>query len=166
MAPELEELKEMAILETAIDEAASQFEDTVARAEHEAASEKLRQDPTPANVEKLKMLGSLAEKLEHYGVEHRKLRRAAQELRRNAFPLIERVTRRVTHRIMQLGETAVIEEKRFFKSWGVEAPAESMILPHVHRAAQEFTQNLAREKNVPVPTGVGLRGFLRMLGVE
>ena len=164
--PDLAKLRELANLEDALAEAAEKFGESEARAEHEAAAAELRSNPTAANVEKLKKLGSLDVILAHYGSERRKLEAAALDVRRTALPIIESSTRRLVARLVELAEVARADEVRLFEAWGIPAPEISSILPHIHRTIQEIAENLRRESAEGVPCGVGIRGFLRMLGIE
>lgn len=165
IAPELGELSALAIVEESYSQAAEKFSEGEAKSEHEAQSAELRSDPTPANIEKLKTLGSLAEKLGHFGAEYRKLQGAAFEVRKSGLPMIDAVTRRLCARLMALADEARADEIRLFSDWGLTAPEPSEITPHVHRAIQDIAENLRRE-SAELPHGVGIRGFLRMLGQE
>ena len=166
ICPELSLLKELADREDNLAAAAGKFSAEEARAEHEAESAALRADPTPKHIEALKQLGSLQAKLEHYGAEARKLDGAALETRRQALPVISAATHRLAARIMELAAEARADEVRLFESWGIPAPEPCRIVSHVHRAVQEIVENLRRESLEGCPCGVGIRGFLRMLGSE
>jgi hypothetical protein len=161
---DLQKLRELADREDLLAQAADKFDEASAKAAHEEASAKLREDPSPENITALKQLGSVEVLLHHYHAERGHLEAAAMNCRREGLPIIDAASRRLAAVLMELAETARADEASFYSSWGLPSPAESMVVMSVHRAIQEICVNLQRESADRVPTGVGLRGFLAMLG--
>ena len=183
---EIAQLQSLALSIESVEDARNQFSPEQARREHESAEAALRSDPSPANIERLKNIGSLEEKLRHFGNQFKLLEARALEIRREAFPLISEVTKRVCGRLVAVIEEARQEEAALYQSWGIQPPpsptfllvpntgvyhwveidweTQSRLVAGVCRALQEFTINLDRENNPLIPLGVGVRWFLQMLG--
>ena len=159
------ELQKLAAREDELNAAGAKFSREEAIREHETTAQKLRGNPTSANIEKLKNLGSLQSILHHYGIEEARLGEAALAVRNSALPIIIRASLRLTIRLDELAEQAAADEFQAFKDWGVPPPADSRLMTHIRRCAQDVAENCRRE-TYEVPNGVGIRGFLRILGIE
>jgi len=161
---DLARLRELAELEGELVAAAVEFSDEAARHDHEAAERAAQEAPSTANLARLKKLGSLEVVRAHFHEQRIKFEVAGLRARREALPIIDAASRRLISRLEELAVQALREESTLFEAWGVPSPA-SRLVPHVHRAMQEIAENLRRE-SLQHPCGVGISGFLSMLGLE
>jgi hypothetical protein len=137
IAPELGDLVKLAEREARILEAASEFTDPRAREDHESESRALRVDPKPENISKLKSLGSIDERRAAYAVQYRGLHAEAEKIQREAMPMIESISQRLSSRLSELSREAVAEEAAVFEKWGLAIPP-SRIGDHFMRCRQEL----------------------------
>ena len=137
LAPELPDLTRLAERESRLLEAAAEFSDQKAREDHEAESRALRADPSPANIEKLKSIGSIEERRASYAVQYRGLHAEADKITREAMPLVKAIGERLSRRLGELSREAAEEELAVFKKWGIAAPA-PRVADHFTRIRQEL----------------------------
>lgn len=137
LAPELPELTRLAEREARILEAANEFSEPKARADHEAESRALRADPSPENISKLKSIGSIEERRASYSVQYRGLRDEADKIAREAMPLVKAISERLSRRLGELSREAVAEELAVFRKWGITDPS-PRVCDHFTRVRQEL----------------------------
>jgi hypothetical protein len=137
IAPELPELTRLAERERRLLEAAEEFSDPKARDDHEAESRALRGDPSPANIAKLKAIGSIEERRASYAVQYRGLHAEADKIAREAMPLVKAIGERLSRRLGELSREAIAEELAVFRKWGITEPP-SRIGDHFMRVRQEL----------------------------
>jgi hypothetical protein len=137
IAPELGDLARLAERERRLLEAAEEFSDPKARDDHEAESRALRGDPSPANIAKLKAIGSIEERRASYAVQYRGLHAEADKIAREAMPLVKAIGERLSRRLGELSREAIAEELAVFRKWGITEPP-SRIGDHFMRVRQEL----------------------------
>ena len=138
LAPELAEIVRLAEREAQILAAAEQFNHNAARADYEAEAKALRADPTPGNLERLKNIGSLADRLDNYARQHRALDQDAVRLRKEAAPLIRKASARIVKRLGEMADQAAKEEGEVLERWNIPATYPSRARDHYDRARQEL----------------------------
>ena len=138
LAPELAEIVRLAEREAQILAAAEQFNHNAARADYEAEAKALRADPTPGNLERLKNIGSLADRLHNYARQHRALDEDAVRIRKEAAPLIKAASARIINRLGVMAEQAGKEEAVVLAKWNIPASYPSRTRDHYDRARQEL----------------------------
>jgi hypothetical protein len=142
LAPELPEIVRLSEREAQILEAAEQFSQPAAREDYERETSTLRADPTPGNLERLKNIGSIAERIDNYHRQHRALEADAVKLRKQAAPLIKAASARLITRLGEKAEQAAREEAELIVKWGIPATYESRTRPHFVRAQQELARHV------------------------
>jgi hypothetical protein len=162
-APELPALCQFAIRENELIVAQGALSSFAAKADAAAETAALRENPTPANVEKLKSLPPLAARIAAYDEQARFLSADQKRIRIEARELRASLALRVAARFVELRDAAAADEAAVFQKHGLPVP-ESQAAPHYYRAAQEILRDLQRE----FESGVGftLQRFLQGLGVE
>ena len=140
LVPELPEIVRLSEREAQTLEAAAQFSQNAARHDYEQEAAALRNDPTPGNLERLKNIGSLADRIDNYTRQHRALEEDAERLRRQAAPLIKAASARLIVRIGELAADAEREESEILAKWSIPATYQSRIRPHYTRAQQELAR--------------------------
>ena len=138
LVPELPEIVRLAEREAQTLEAAAQFSQSAARADYEQEAAALRNDPTAGNLERLKNIGSMADRIDNYTRQHRALEEDAERLRRQAAPLIKAASARLITRLGELAAAAEREESELMAKWSIPSTYESRIRPHYTRAQQEL----------------------------
>ena len=138
LVPELPEIVRLAEREAQTLEAAAQFSQSAAKHDYETEAAALRNDPTPGNLERLKNIGSLADRIDNYTRQHRALAEDAERLRRQAAPIIKSSSARLIKRLGELGDQAEREESELMAKWSIPSTYESRIRPHYTRAQQEL----------------------------
>jgi hypothetical protein len=140
LVPELGEIVRLGEREAQTLEAAAQFSQSSARQDYEREAAELRLDPSAENMERLKSIGSMADRIDNYTRQHRALDEDALAIRKQAHPLIKEATARLIHRLGELAEQAEAEEAEVLKRWCIPATYESRIRPHLTRAQQELAR--------------------------
>lgn len=138
LVPELAEIVRLAEREAQILAAAEQFTHIAARADYEAEAAALRADPTPGNLERLKNIGSMADRLDNYARQHRALDEDAASIRREAAPLIRQSSARIIKHLGEMADQAAREEAEVLEKWHIPAPYPSRSRDHYDRARQEL----------------------------
>ena len=139
IAPELAEIVRLAERESAILETKKQFSTEAADRDYEAEAAQLRAKATPASLDKLKQIGTLAQRRENYSHQYRALRLDAEEIHKEGAPLFREIAIKLINRLDELSEEAAAEESNVFKKWGVTPPP-SIIRNHFLRAQQELAR--------------------------
>ncbi|MCX6974278.1 MAG: hypothetical protein NTZ94_08265 [Verrucomicrobia bacterium] len=139
IAPELAEIVRLAERESAILETKKQFSTEAADRDYEAEASQLRAKATPASLDKLKQIGTLAQRRENYSHQYRALRLDAEEIHKEGAPLFREIAIKLINRLDELSEEAAAEESNVFKKWGVTPPP-SIIRNHFLRAQQELAR--------------------------
>ena len=140
LVPELGEIVRLAEREAQILQAAAQFSQAAARSDYEQEAQALRADPTPGNMERLKNIGSMADRIDNYARQHRALEEDACNLRRQAAPLIKAASERIIARLLRLAQQAEKEESELLLKWQIPTAYESRIRAHLIRPAQELAR--------------------------
>jgi hypothetical protein len=140
LCPELPQIVSLAEREAQILEAAAQFSQNAARHDYEQEAAALRNDPTAGNLERLKNIGSMADRIDNYTRQHRALEQDAEGLRKKAAPLIKAASARLISRLGELAADAEREESELLAKWHITATYESRTRPHYIRAQQELAR--------------------------
>lgn len=140
LVPELGEIVRLAEREAQILQAAAQFTHIAARADYEQEAQALRADPTPGNMEKLKNIGSMADRLDNYARQHHALDQDAVRVRKEAAPLIRAASERIIARLIELARQAETEEAALLQKWKIPTAYAPRTRPHIIRPAQELAR--------------------------
>ena len=139
IAPEMAEIVRLAERESVILEAKKQFSTEAANRDYEAEATQLRAKATPASLDKLKQIGSLAQRRENYSHQYKALSLDAEKIHKEGAPLFREIAIKLIKRLEELSEEAISEESNVFKKWGVTPPP-SRIENHFLRAQQELAR--------------------------
>jgi len=137
LVPELPEIVRLAEREAQTLEAAAQFSQSAARADYEQEAAALRNDPTPGNLERLKNIGSMADRIDNYR-QHHALDQDAVRIRKEAAPLIRKASGRLVQRLGEMADQAAKEEADVLAKWNIPATYPSRARDHYERARQEL----------------------------
>jgi len=162
-APELPALRQFAARENELIAAQGALSSFAAKADAAAETAALRENPTPANVEKLKSLPTLEARTAAYDEQARFLNNDQKRIRMEAREPRASLALRVAARFLELRDEAAADEAAVFQKHGLPVP-ESQVAPHYYRAAQEILRDLRSEFQAGV--GFTLQRFLRGLGVD
>jgi hypothetical protein len=161
---EFRELQDAAKEEAALIEVQRQFSRQAAIDDHNAEVEKLRSSPSPDNIAALKRSTTSDDRLQRYGLQHQAFGEKIAKLRKKSLPALQKLTRAIVDRILQIGAEAEAEEVALYSTRGLPSPAHSAIKDHCIRAAQELRDNLHFQERA----GMGLRfeKFLNLFEIK
>jgi predicted sulfurtransferase len=118
----------------------------------------------PDNIAALKRSTTSDERLQRYGFQHQAFGEKIAKLRKKSLPALQKLTRAIVDRILQIGAEAEAEEVALYSTRGLPSPAHSAIKDHFVRAAQELRDNLHFQERA----GMGLRfeKFLNLFEIK